>query len=106
MPSQLSVLSNQARQLAQILLYGSVGTASTAVVYLLHEQIHQVRQWRHMIDNGRRLGEAARKHGFSEAAIQRLTDISLESFILDQQSRGKLRLELVKDPPKSTSSPH
>lgn len=59
-----------------------------------------------MITNGRKLGEMARQHGFSEAAVQRLTNTSIESFILDQQSRGKVRLELIDEPPKWTSSPH
>src|SRR6201986_3370917 len=97
MSPQISAVRAQAELLAHILLYGSVGTASSAVVYLLHDQIRQLRQWRAMIDNGRKLCEMARKHGFSDSTLQRLNDTSLESYLVDQQSRGNIRLDLIED---------
>jgi hypothetical protein len=106
MSTKIAAIRAKAELIGQILLYGSIGTASSATVYILHDQIRQVRQWRHMIDSGRKLQEMARKHGFSETTIQRLNDPSLETFLLEQQRRGKVRLDLVEDIPKFTSSPH
>jgi hypothetical protein len=106
MSRQISSVRAQAELLAHILVYGSVGTASSAVVYFLHDQIRQLHQWRSMIDNGRKLSEMARKHGFSESNLRRLKNTSLETYLLDQQARGNIRLELIDDIPKWTSSPH
>lgn len=104
MSRQISAVRAQTELLANILLYGSVGTASSAVVYLLHDQIRQLRQWRIMIHNGRKLSEMARKHGFSESTLRRLNDTSIESYLIDQQARGNIQLELIEGVPKWTSS--
>ena len=94
------------RLATNVLVYSSVGTASAAVVYLLHDQIRQVRQWRHVIDNGRRLKEHVRKAGIPESRVMWLQDPSPEGFVHSQLARGQMRLDLVDNTPKWTSSPH
>jgi hypothetical protein len=90
----------------QILLYGSVGTASSAVVYFLQEQIRQVQRLKHLLESKKRFADALRKHGISEATIQRMRKATLEDHIQELERRGLVRLELVDEPPKWTSSPH
>jgi hypothetical protein len=90
----------------QIILYGSVGTASSAVVYFLQDQIRQVQRLKQLLESKKRFADALRKHGVSEATIQRMRKATLEDHIQDLERRGLVRLELVDEPPKWTSSPH
>jgi hypothetical protein len=90
----------------QILIFGSLGTASSAVVYFLQAELRRIRRLGCMFDNGKKFAEKLRQHGISEATIQRLYENNTEDHVFHMVARGQIQLEPVIGGPKLTSSPH
>ncbi|KAF2675364.1 hypothetical protein BT63DRAFT_420559 [Microthyrium microscopicum] len=108
MPSKSpAVFQSRLRLVGQVLLYGSVGTASSAVVYLLQDQIRQIHRLQQpVLNNRKRFAAALREHGISDDSIERMRIRTFEQQIKDLERRGLVKLELVEDPPLRTPSHH
>jgi tetratricopeptide (TPR) repeat protein len=94
------------RLIGNILLFGSLGTASSAILYLIQDQIRQIQRLKHFLDCRKQFAEALRRNGISDTQIQHMRGQSFEQYIQEQEKKGLVRLELVEEPPKWTSSPH
>jgi hypothetical protein len=70
------------RLASHFVVYGSLGTASSAIVYLLHDQIQQINRMSRLFDGSgrRRISELAKKHGVCESTARRFLEAQNNGF--------------------------